>query len=140
FPIIFLLLIIGMANGQEPVESDTLKFPFNTETGGLYLDNQINYEVVYDPINNQYVLWPKIGGITVSEQIYLSSQEYLDLILNQDINGYYKDRSREYDRLYLSDAFGDKNEEGSGSIIPSFKIKSRAFETIFGGNEIQLIP
>lgn len=139
FPIILLLLMIGKANAQDPEESDTLKFPFNTETGGLFLDNQINYEVVYDPINNQYVLWPKIGGITVSEPIYLSSQEYLDLILNQDINNYYKDKSREYDKLYRSNAFGDKND-GNGSIIPSFKIKSKAFETIFGGNEIQLIP
>lgn len=128
-----------MANAQDPVESDTLKFPFNNETGGLYLDNQINYEVVYDPINNQYILWPKIGGITVSEPIYLSSQEYLDLILNQDINNYYKDKSREYDKLYRTNAFGDQ-ADGEGSIIPSFKIKSRAFETIFGGNEIQLIP
>lgn len=139
FPIIFLLLIIGKANAQDPVESDTLKFPFDTQTGGLYLDNQINYEVVYDPVNNQYVLWPKIGGITVSEPIYLSSQEYLDLILNQDINNYYKDKSREYDKAYRTNAFGDK-DEGNGSIIPSFKIKSKAFETIFGGNEIQLIP
>ena len=128
-----------MANAQEPEPTDTLPFPFETETGGLYLDNQITYEVVYDPVNNQYVLWPKVGNIIVSEPIYLSSQEYLDLILNQNINSYYREKSRAYDNLYRSNAFGDE-EEGSGSIIPSFKIKSRAFETIFGGNEIQLIP
>src|SRR5690606_30473775 len=43
------------------------------------------------------------------------------------------------DEMYRSNAFGDEEGE-SGNILPSLRIKSRAFETIFGGNEIQLIP
>ncbi len=142
FPVIFLLLIIGTANAQEPdpEPTDTLPYPFNTEEGGLYLDDQINYDIIYDPSNDQYILWPKIGGITVGEPIYISSQDYLDLILSRDIDSYYRDKSRAYDEMYRTNAFGDKEKEGSGNILPSLKIKSRAFETIFGGNEIQLIP
>lgn len=139
FPIIFLLLIIGTAYGQEPEESDTLKYPFNNQEGGLYLDDQITYDIIYDPVRDMYVLWPKIGEIQVGQPIYLSSQDYLDIILNRDIDSYYRNKSRAYDEMYRSNAFGDEEGE-SGNILPSLRIKSRAFETIFGGNEIQLIP
>lgn len=139
FPIIFLLLIIGIANAQEPEESDTLVYPFNNQSGGLYLDNQIQYDIIYDPVRDQYVLWPKIGDIIVGEPIYLSSQDYLDIILNREIDAYYREKSQAYDQMYRSNAFGDQ-EGDTGNILPSLRIKSRAFESIFGGNEIQLIP
>ncbi|MFV0305566.1 MAG: cell surface protein SprA [Moheibacter sp.] len=140
FPIFFLLLFIGIANGQEPEESDTLPYPFENQEGGLYLDDQINYDIIYDPVRDQYVLWPKVGEIIVGEPVYISSKDYLDLILNQEIDGYYRDKSRSYDEMYRTNAFGDREGENSGNILPSLKIKSRVFETIFGGNEIQLIP
>lgn len=138
-PVFLFLLLLGLVRAQEVNPSDTLKFPFSHETGGLYLDNQITYEVVYDPLKNQYVLWPKIGNIIVSDPIYLSSQDYLDLILKQNIDSYYKEKSRSFDQAYRSNAFGDA-DESSGSIIPSFRVRSKTFESIFGGNEIQLIP
>ena len=56
FPIIFLFSFIGIAFGQEPEENDTLKFPFSTETGGLYLDDQIQYDIVYDPVRCLYFI------------------------------------------------------------------------------------
>ncbi|MET3732294.1 cell surface protein SprA [Moheibacter stercoris] len=139
FPIFLLFAFIGIAFGQEPEENDTLKYPFTTETGGLFLDNQIEYDIVYDPVRGVYILYPKIGGISVGQPIYMDSQTYLDMILKRDIDSYYKDKSRSYDQMYRSNAFGDKNDN-DGNILPSLRINSRAFETIFGGNEIQLIP
>lgn len=138
-PIIVLLLSFGIANGQEPDESDTLKYPIGNQTGGLFLDNQIQYEVIYDPIKDQYVLYPKVGDIIVGQPIYLSSQDYMEIILKRNIDSYYREKSRAYDEMYRSSAFGDKEEE-SGNILPSLRIKGRTFENIFGGNEIQLIP
>lgn len=139
FPVILLFAFIGLAYGQEPEIEDTLKYPFSTETGGLYLDNQIEYDIVYDPIRGVYILYPKIGGISVGQPIYMDSQTYLDLILKRDIDTYYRDKSRSYDQMYRTNAFGDQGKD-DGNILPSLKIKSRAFESIFGGNEIQLIP
>lgn len=140
FPVMILLLFIGKLNAQEPETSDTLPYPFHNQEGGLYLDDQINYDVVYDASNDQYILWPKVGDIIVGDPIYLSSQDYLDIILNKDIDAYYRDKSRAYDQMYRDNAFGDGKTEGNGNILPSLRIKSRAFENIFGGNEIQLIP
>lgn len=138
-PVFLLLIFIGTTYGQEDGESDTLKYPFDTQSGGLYLDNQIEYDITYDASKDQYVLWPKIGDIIVGEPIFISSQDYLDIILNRNIDSYYRDKSRAYDEMYRASAFGDE-EESSGNILPSLRIKGRAFETIFGGNEIQLIP
>lgn len=139
FSVLFFLFALSTAYGQEE-ESDTLKYPFDNQSGGLYLDNQIHYEIVYDPIKDQYVLWPKIGDIIVGDPIFISSADYLDLILKRNIDTYYKEKSRAFDEMYRSNQFGDKESEDSGNILPSLKIKNKTFESIFGGNEIQLIP
>jgi len=143
FPIIALLFLFGgLANAQVPEEEEeedsTLIWPFTNETGGLYLSNQINYEVTYDPVGNQYIIWPKIGDITVGEPIYLSSQAYLDLILKRNVDSYFREKSRAFDEMYRSNTFGDEGDDGN--ILPSLRIKSKLFESVFGGNEIQLIP
>lgn len=140
FPIWIFLLFIGIASAQEGEDSDTLKYPFDQQSGGLYLDNQITYDITYDAGKDQYVLWPKIGDIVVGAPIYLSSKDYMDIILKRNIDEYYKEKSRAYDEMYRASAFGDKESENSGNILPSLKIKGKTFETIFGGNEIQLIP
>lgn len=139
FPIFLLFIFIGTAYGQEDEGSDTLVYPFDSQSGGLYLGSQIEYDITYDAAKDQYVLWPKVGEIIVGEPIYISSKDYLDLILSRNIDSYYRDKSRAYDEAYRSSAFGDEEGE-SGNILPSLKIKGKTFETIFGGNEIQLIP
>ena len=138
-PILVILLNFGLAHGQETDESDTLVYPMGTQSGGLFLDNQITYEVIYDPLKDQYVLYPKVGDILVGEPIFLSSQDYIDILLKRNIDSYYREKSRAYDEAYRSSAFGDEGEQ-SGNILPSLKVKGRTFESIFGGNEIQLIP
>ena len=49
---IFLLLIVGIANAQEPEDSDTLVYPLTNQEGGLYLDDQVNYELIYNPVRD----------------------------------------------------------------------------------------
>lgn len=131
-------LFAGLVNAQEDENSDSLVYPFNQQSGGLYLDNQIVYDVVYDPVNDQYVLWPKIGDLIVGEPIYMSSKDYFDLILRRNMDSYYRNKTRALDQMYRNNAYGDKADDGN--ILPSLKIKSKTFESIFGGNEIKLIP
>lgn len=124
--------------GQD--DNDTIKFPIRHQTGGLFLDNQITYDIVYDPITRQYVMYPKIGDSLVDAPIYLSRKEYLELVQNQDLKDYYRLKSQTNDQYFRESQFGDKEKKKGGSILPTFKVKSKAFETIFGGTEIQLIP
>lgn len=138
FPIFLLIIFIGTAHAQEN-DSDTLKYPFQGQSGGLFLDNQIQYDVSYDPSSDQYILIPKIGDLIVGEPIYLSSEDYLDILLKRNMDDYYREKSRTYDDMYRNQQFGDE-QVTDGNILPSLKIKSKTFEDLFGGNEIQLIP
>ena len=136
--LLFALTAAPVAYAQE--ENDTLKFPIRNQTGGLFLDNQITYDIQYDPIFMRYTILPKIGNTLVGDPIILSRKEYLELVQNEDMKSYYQTKSRTNDQYYREQQFGDKVKGKEGSILPSFKVKSKAFETIFGGSEIKLIP
>ena len=58
-----LCFLFAMGTMGEVVaqESDTLKFPIRDQKGGLFLDNQVKYDVQYDAITRQYILYPQIG-------------------------------------------------------------------------------
>ena len=135
-----LFALTAAQNSYAQEGNDTIKFPIRNKTGGLFLDNQIKYDITYDPIFRQYTLIPKIGNTITGEPIILSRKEYLDLVQNQDMKSYYQDKSRTNDQYYREQQFGDKVKDKKGSILPSFKVKSKAFDLIFGGSEIQLIP
>ncbi len=136
-----LLIFIGLSTyAQAQEEQDTLKFPFDSQTGGLYLENQIEYKVEYDAVFNRYILYPMIGSTIVSEPIYLTRAEYLNMVQSQEVDKYYRLKSQTNDQFYRESQFGDREQNKMANIIPTFKIKSKAFETIFGGNEISLTP
>ena len=137
-----LCFLFAMGTMGEVVaqESDTLKFPIRDQKGGLFLDNQVKYDVQYDAITRQYILYPQIGTSLVSEPIYLTRQEYLALVQNQDMKSYFRTKSQTNDQFYREQRFGDKEGKKGSNILPSFKVKSKVFETIFGGSDISLTP
>ena len=134
------LFVMGAMGDVVAQESDTLKFPIRDQKGGLFLDNQVKYDVQYDAIKRQYILYPQIGTSLVSEPIYLTRQEYLALVQNQDMKSYFRTKSQTNDQFYREQRFGDKEGKKESNILPSFRVKSKAFEMIFGGSEISLIP
>ncbi|WP_322971121.1 cell surface protein SprA [Faecalibacter sp. LW9] len=137
--LLFALSTAPITYAQEGGD-DSIKFPIRNQTGGLFLDNQITYDITYDAIFQQYVIVPKIGTTQAGAPIILSRKEYLELVQNEDMKSYYQTKSRTNDQFYREQQFGDRVKNKEGSILPSFKVKSKAFETIFGGSEIKLIP
>ena len=135
-----LFALTAATHVQAQEGDDTIKFPIRNQNGGLFLDNQIKYDISYDPVFMQYTLVPKIGSTLAGEPIILTRKEYLELVQNEDMKSYYRLKSQTNDQYYRESQFGDKVKSKEGSILPSFKVKSKAFETIFGGSEIQLIP
>ena len=90
-----LLFAIGASTTAIAQDAtDTIKFPIRNQTGGLFLDNQIAYDVSYDPIFRQYTIVPKIGSSLAGEPIILSRKEYLELVQNEDMKTYYRLKSR----------------------------------------------
>ena len=105
--LLFALGVASTAHGQE-VENDTIKFPIRNQTGGLFLDNQITYDISYDPIFMQYTIVPKIGNTQAGDPIILSRKEYLELVQNEDMKSYFQTKSRTNDQFYREERFGDQ--------------------------------
>ncbi len=121
----------------DSIASDTLIYPFtNHKTGGLYLNNpkSAKEKVEYNTKTNSYIFTNKIGNYNISNPYLMSRKEYSDYILNKSMREYFKEKSDALDPK--------KNQNGSSSdnLLPQFTIDSKFFETIFGGNTIEIIP
>lgn len=125
----FLLLgASSVFKGQEH-ENGVLKQDFS-------LPNPVHYEAFYDVKEGKYYLYPKVGNVVTGIPIVMSSREYGDYIKYQGLNQYYKEKSTNQDLVNRK----DKSEAKKKGLLPTIQIKNKIFETIFGGNKIELIP
>ena len=81
----------------------------------------INTEVNYDPINNQYLIENKIGSLDASKPRTLSFKEYQEYKLNESISEYWDIKSSER-----------KGNQSSALGLPKLFIPGQAFDKIFG--------
>ncbi|MEN8136911.1 MAG: cell surface protein SprA [Bacteroidota bacterium] len=121
----------------DSTKTDSLIFPFNhSKVGGLYLDNPKNSEekIEYDTKSSYYIFTNKIGEYNISHPYLMNRKEYSDYVLNKSMKEYFKQKSDALDPK--------KSKDGSGSdnLLPQFTVNSKFFETVFGGNTIEIIP
>ncbi len=88
----------------------------------------------YDPITEMYIYTKMIGGFSISYPLILTPEEYRDLILNQQMKSYFKEK------IDAADGRKEGAEELQKNLLPTFYVNSNFFESIFGGNEIEIIP
>tara|TARA_R100000306_G_scaffold46671_3_gene44559 strand:+ start:21202 stop:28584 length:7383 start_codon:yes stop_codon:yes gene_type:complete len=88
----------------------------------------------YDPIMDRYVYTQTLGSINLTYPIILTPQEYQDLILEQQMKAYFKEK------IDAADGRKEGSEELQKNLLPTFYVNSNFFETIFGGNTIEVIP
>lgn len=113
------------------VESDSI--PPKKETGdGMFLKLPTNKEVIYDAASKRYIIKETVGGVEVSTPLFMSTSEYKEYRLNQDMQSYYKDK--------ISALNSDKegSEEAQKNLLPTYYVNSSLFKTIFGGNAIEV--
>ncbi|WP_426479985.1 cell surface protein SprA [Chryseobacterium sp. CBSDS_008] len=94
------------------------------------------YEAYYDIKTGMYYVYPKIGNTITGPPTAMSPEEYKEYMLASQTKAYYKDKSDKYNLLFRKDR-SDARKKG---LIPSLLINNRLFETIFGGNKIEIIP
>ncbi len=127
---IFLFFASATAFAQvKPSDSTIVRTEYS-------LPNPIKYEAFYDVQSGMYILYPKIGNMVVGSPVSMSSEEYYQYILNNQLAEYYKEKSSIYN-------LGNKKDEKDAvkkGLLPSIRIKNKLFESIFGGNKIELIP
>ncbi|MEC7772666.1 MAG: cell surface protein SprA [Bacteroidota bacterium] len=106
------------------------------ELGRLIMENpdSIVAKYTYDPKTNTYVYTESIGDFNVNYPVILTPEQYYDLVEKEQMKSYFKQKA---------DAYAGKkegSEEARRNLLPNFYVNSNFFETIFGGNTIEVIP
>ncbi|WP_306353471.1 cell surface protein SprA [Flavobacterium sp. '19STA2R22 D10 B1'] len=135
--VFFLVLFfnIGGLQAQEDEEvKDTIKPGF--DVGKVTLGNppSILEAYTYDPVTDRYIYTYTFEGFNINYPIILTPKEYEELVLRESMRKYFRQKS---------DAI-DGKKEGSDKdkkdLLPRYYVNSGFFESIFGGNTIDVKP
>lgn len=88
----------------------------------------------YDPELDRYIYSEKVGDYDISYPIILTPEQYFEMVRQEGMKSYFKEKI---------DAFSGKkagSEEARKNLLPNFYVNSGFFESIFGGNTIEVIP
>lgn len=121
---------LGVNAQVKPSDSTSVRQDFS-------LPNPTRYDAFYDVQSGMYVLYPKIGNMIVGTPVSMTADEYYEYSLRNQLSGYYREKS-------ATNALGYRKDQSDaikkGLLLPSLRIKNKLFETIFGGNKIEIIP
>jgi cell surface protein SprA len=128
------LALCVTANAQTTTQQDTVKT--GVSLGKLQLKNpsSIVSKYTYDPVLDRYIYTEKVGNFNINYPLILTPEQYYKLVQKEQMKKYFKDKL---------DAFSGRKEgaeEARKNLLPNFYVNSNFFESIFGGNTIEVIP
>jgi len=140
---LFLLFFafVGISYGQETDEGeantqevDSVKTGF--ALGKILLENpeSIVSKYIYDPNLDRYIYNESVGEFNIGYPIILTPEQYFELVQQESMKDYFKEKA---------DAFSGKkagSEEARKNLLPNFYINNNFFQSVFGGNTIEVIP
>nr|WP_294774262.1 cell surface protein SprA [uncultured Flavobacterium sp.] len=105
-------------------------------TGRLEIKNpnSIVNAYKYDPVTNRYIYSSTFEGFNINYPLILTPKEYQELVLRESMREYFKKKS---------DAIDGKKEGSEAAkkdLLPRYYVNSGFFESIFGGNTIDVKP
>ena len=128
--VIFLCFSFASVSAQvKPSDSSSVRQDYP-------LPNPIRYDAFYDVASGMYFLYPKIGNMVVGNPVSMTSAEYHQYMLNNQLSEYYKEKSSTNNLGYRK----DQSDAVKKGLLPSVNIKNKLFESVFGGNKIEIIP
>ncbi|PCJ97928.1 MAG: cell surface protein SprA [Flavobacteriaceae bacterium] len=140
FKLFFLSIIflgtMQFAHAQEIDEQEVDSVKTGFELGSIKFDNpdSIVSKYTYDPDLDRYFYTESVGGFDISYPIILTPVQYWDLVKKESMKSYFKEKI---------DAFSGKkegSEQARKNLLPNFYVNNNFFESIFGGNTIEVIP
>jgi len=130
-----LLAIIGFIFiGQNLLAQDTLVT--GSSMGRLDLPNPTSIQnlYTYDPITDRYIYTQTLGNFKIGYPVILTPAEYQKLVQEEQMKSYFKEK------IDAADGRKEGSEEKQKNLLPTFYVNSSFFETIFGGNTIEVLP
>jgi cell surface protein SprA len=130
-----LVILIGIsAYSQEPQQNSDSIPTYSLGEIVLKNPNSIIAKYTYDPVLDRYVYTEKIGAFNINYPVILTPAEYQKLMLEESMKIYFKEKA-----AALSGRT-EEAKEAQKNLLPNFYVNSSFFESIFGGNTIELIP
>lgn len=130
-----VLFCVGfILNAQNTTAQDSTKTGHALGSINMPNPSSIITKYTYDPVLDRYIYTAKIGEFNINYPIILTPAEFQKLLLQEQMKMYYKQK--------IDAAAGQKEgtEEEQKNLLPEFYVNSGLFETIFGGNTIEVIP
>ncbi len=133
FKLLFILgLIFGGNTALQAQDSTSTGY----QMGRMELPNPVSIQdlYTYDPITDRYIYSQAIGDVRITYPIILTPEEYQELILREQMKVYFKEK------IDAQDGRKEGSEELQKNLLPTFYVNSNFFESVFGGNTIEVIP
>ncbi len=112
-----------------------LRYNFNNaQNGSLFLNNPSETIVRYDKNLNKFVIVEKVGAYYIGTPIFLTPKEYEKYRLKNDVKDYFKEK------VGATNTKRKGNKNAQKNLLPKYYVNSKFFETIFGGNTVEVIP
>jgi len=135
------MMASGISYSQETEEADETEQEVDSvktgfDLGRLKIGNpeSITSKYIYDPKLDAYIYSEKVGDFDIGYPIILTPEQYLELVRQEGMKDYFKEKS---------DAYSGKkegSEEARKNLLPNFYINNNFFQSVFGGNTIEVIP
>ena len=136
--IVFIIFfgVSHVTNAQDTNEQETDSVNTGYALGNIRLKSpaSIVSKYTYDPKLDRYIYSETVGEFDISYPIILTPAEYQELVRKENMKSYFKDKI---------DAYSGKkegSEEARKNLLPNFYVNNNFFESVFGGNTIEVIP
>ncbi len=133
---VLMLFVYAITFAQEETETvrDSTSTTFSFGNLTLPNPNSIVSKYTYDPLTDRYIYNETVGNFNINYPIILTPAEYQRLVLQENLRNYYKQK------IDAADGKKDGVEDLQKNLIPELYVNSSFFETLFGGNTIEVIP
>ncbi|MEQ8218055.1 MAG: cell surface protein SprA [Arenibacter sp.] len=122
--------------GEDAIEQEVDSLKTGVALGRLKMENpdSIVSKYTYDPNLDRYIYTVSVGDFDINYPVILTPEQYLELIRREGMKSYFKEKI---------DAFSGKKEGSEAArknLLPNFYVNNSFFESVFGGNTIEVIP
>lgn len=113
-------------------EKDSVKT--GVDLGKLNLPNPVSIldKYTYDSASDRYIYTSSVDGFNIKYPMILTPKQYEELVLREQMRKYYQEKSAAIDGKKAG------SEEAKKNLLPRYYVNSKFFETIFGGNTIDV--
>ena len=132
----FALVLLFNNNifSQKVINLDTIENTVYLGKFKLKTPSFFKSKYTYDPISNKYIYTTKVGEIDVGIPLVLTPEQYRKRVREENIINYFSEKTS-----LLKDEDAEESTKLK-NLLPNLYVNSNFFQTIFGGDNIELTP